>query len=131
MKETVPYHVLIVDENLRFAQSLRDMIVDVAGKCSVFIQYAHNYKEGFSMIRDNAFHYVFMNTDLFDTDGVSAIHYIDYVYNKPNMKIIAISYRNELNYRLQVIRAGASSYLNRDEIEKSEIAEIFQLRNVS
>lgn len=131
MKETVPYHVLIVDENPRFAQSLRNMIVDVTGKCSVFIQYAHNYKDGLSMIRDNTFNYVFMDTDLFDTDGVSAIHYIDYVYNKPNMKIIAISYRNELNYRLQVIRAGASSYLNRDEIEKSEIAEIFQLRNVS
>jgi DNA-binding NarL/FixJ family response regulator len=131
MKEKIPYHVLIVDENPRFAQSLRNMIVDVAGNSSVSVQCAYNEKDGLSMIRDNAFHYVFMNTDLFDTDGVSAIHYIDYEYNKPNMKIIAISYRNELNYRLQVIRAGASNYLNRDEIEKSEIAEIFQLRNVS
>jgi DNA-binding NarL/FixJ family response regulator len=131
MTNTSSYQILIVDKCPRFAQSLQSMIVDVAGDTAVSVQCVYNEKDGLTMIRDNVYHYVFMNTDLFDNDGISAIRYIDYEYNRSSMRIIAISYRRELNYRLQVIRAGASNYLNRDEIEESEIAEIFQHRKVS
>jgi CheY-like chemotaxis protein len=77
------------------------------------------------MLRDNTFHFVFIDIDMPGIDGISATRFAAFEYNKPDVQIIAISFHTEQTFRTQMLRAGATKYLAKDEIEADQLAEIF------
>jgi DNA-binding NarL/FixJ family response regulator len=119
------YNILIIDDNPGFVKSLKDLLIDVAGQLISQIQYAFNAADGLILIRDNTFHYVFMDLNMPDIDGISATRFARYEYKKPEMKIIGISAYCEDYFVHQMLKAGANYYIPKDDIDAEKIIAIF------
>jgi len=131
MSDTNPYDILIVDNNPSFAKYLRQLIMDIGDSHIASVQYANNAVDGLILIRDNNFHFVFMDVDMPEPDGIMATRFATYEYNKPGMRIIAISFHSEQSFRTKMLRAGASDYLAKDEIDAEKLLEIFDMSIMS
>jgi CheY-like chemotaxis protein len=122
-----PYNVLIIDDNPEFIRSLKSLILDVAGPYISDIQWANNGLDGLEKIRDNNFHLVFMDIDMPYIDGITATRFASFEYQKPDMKIIAVSFHSDRHNISQMLRAGASAYIIKDEIDADNILELFDI----
>ena len=124
---TTPYHILIVDDNPEFVQSLKSLILDVAGSAISEVVVAYNGHDGLELMRDREFDFVFMDINMPRIDGISATRFARYEYGKPEMKIIGISFNSEFRFKSQMIRAGADCYLIKDEIDADKLLEILNI----
>lgn len=125
MTDKKAYKVLIIDDNPEFVRFLKKILTGVCGSVIESIDYALNANEGLMMIRDQTYHFVFMDIDMPGIDGITATRFASFEYANPQTKIIAISFHTEQTYRTQMLRAGATQYLAKDEIEADQLAEIF------
>lgn len=125
MKDTHPYEILIVDDNPEFVKSFKNLLHDAFDSQIASVKCAYNGHDGLEMMRDNIFHFVFMDIDMPGIDGITATRFATYEYSGKNSKIIAISFHTEQKYKQQILHAGASGYLSKDEIDADVLAEIF------
>jgi two-component system sensor histidine kinase BarA len=125
----IPFCVLIVDDNPEFVLSLKSLIVDVAGSSVKTIMTAFKGYDGLELMRDNSFDYVFMDIKMPDIDGVRAARFARFEYDKPQMKIIGVSFHSDHRYKSQMMQAGADYFLVKDEIDADRLLDIFNLNS--
>jgi CheY-like chemotaxis protein len=131
MNTVPPYQVLIVDDNPEFVKNFRNLILGVCGSVVDTVHYSHNGTEGLALMRDHAYHFVFMDIDMPGVDGITATRTATAQYHQTDTQIIAISFHTEHTFRNQMLRAGASMFLAKDEIDADELSNIFGMNDIS
>jgi CheY-like chemotaxis protein len=122
-----PFRVLIVDDNPEFVRSLKSLILDVAGLQVDEILSVFNAHDGLELMRDHDFDFVFMDINMPSIDGIEATRFAKFAYEKPDMKIIGISFNSGFQYKSQMMQAGADNFLTKDEIDADRLIEIFNI----
>lgn len=118
------YKILIIDDNPEFASSLKNLLIDIAESYIEEIQIAYNGFDGLELLRDNEYHFVFMDINMPSINGIEATRFAKFEYKNTKARIIGISFHKELSYINQMMKAGASAYLSKDEIDADKLAEI-------
>lgn len=116
-------NILIIDDNPEFSQSLKLLIVEVTNQPNSSVECVNSIPDAISNLRNKEFQFVFINSDLPNRDGLTAIRLIKIA--RPEIKIIACSFHKEMFYQFQVENAGALTYLVKDEIDNNSIKNIF------
>lgn len=116
-------NVLIIDDNPEFARSLKFLIEEVGKSTISSVDCVFSVVEGIRFIKNKRFHYVFINSEFPNQDGIMAIHLINTA--RPEITIIACSFYNSMFYQFQIENAGAARYLSKDEIDCDSLTEIF------
>lgn len=124
------FNVLIIDDNPEFIKSLSRLIWDVGGSCIQSVQTAGNVYDGMAMVRDQGFHFIFINVKMSTLSNISIAKTVAMDYYQ-STKIIAISFHTETIFISQVIRAGATHYMVKDEIDHTSLNHVFKYHNIA
>jgi DNA-binding NarL/FixJ family response regulator len=118
--------ILIVDDNPVFVSNFTNLIKDILGDRLMLIDKADCGEEGLLYLNMNRYDFVFADIDMPGIGGISMTKNFDRDNYRSGTKIIAISFHNELEYFSQMLSAGASKYLAKDEIDFNSVSRIFE-----
>jgi two-component system, NarL family, response regulator LiaR len=111
--------ILLVDDNPHFINALKYMINDLFGERVETINEASNGEECLSMLRKKVYDLVFMDISMPVMNGIDATREATRMYR--NLVVIAVSFHSEMNYIVQMIEAGARTYLIKDDISRETL----------
>ena len=111
-------NILIVDDHKVLRQGLKKMLAPLKKELNIKITEADSGSQAMLKINDNDFDLIIMDYKMRDTTGLEMIGCIRRF--KPLMKIIILSYYDELAFVESVRDAGAKGYLLKD-IEPAEL----------
>jgi YesN/AraC family two-component response regulator len=120
------YNILIVDDSQVFINSFTRLIRDAVSDCIENISYAHSGEEGLLKLNEEIFDYVFVDIDMPGIDGLNMTKLFNMDNYRQKTKVIAVSFHNEFEYLKQMLEAGASKYLVKDQIDYDTIIKIFK-----
>ena len=106
--------VLIADDNPHFARALKFMLVD---SFQDRIEDIAIVKDGEACLRElnsTIYDMVFMDINMPKVNGIDATRKATTLYR--NLIVVAVSFHSEMKYVVQMIEAGARSYIIKDEI---------------
>lgn len=106
--------VLIADDNPHFARALKFMLVD---SFQDRIEDIVIVKDGEACLRElnnTIYDMVFMDINMPKINGIDATREATTLYR--NLIVVAVSFHSEMKYVVQMIEAGARSYIIKDEI---------------
>jgi DNA-binding NarL/FixJ family response regulator len=106
--------VLIADDNPHFAKALKFMLLD---SFQDRIEDLIIVKDGDDCLKElnrKIYDLVFMDINMPKINGIEATKQATSLYR--NLVIIAVSFHSEMKYVVQMIEAGARSYIIKDEI---------------
>ena len=106
--------VLIADDNPHFAKALKFMLVD---SFQDRIEDIAIVKDGEACLRElnsTIYDMVFMDINMPKINGIDATRKATTLYR--NLIVVAVSFHSEMKYLVQMIEAGARSYIIKDEI---------------
>jgi DNA-binding NarL/FixJ family response regulator len=106
--------VLIADDNPHFAKALKFMLVD---SFQDRIEDIVIVKDGEACLRElnnTIYDMVFMDINMPKINGIDATREATTLYR--NLIVVAVSFHSEMKYVVQMIEAGARSYIIKDEI---------------
>jgi CheY-like chemotaxis protein len=117
--------VLIVDDNPHFCNALKFMLMDSFNDRieSVFI--ANDGYECLDELSNTMYDLVFMDINMPKMNGLDATRQATLLYR--NLVIIAISFHSEMKFVVQMIEAGARSYIIKDEINKEALEKALSI----
>ncbi|NBC84274.1 MAG: response regulator [Bacteroidetes bacterium] len=120
--------VLIVDDNPHFINALKFMLIDnFNGKIDT-ISTASNGEEALNLLEKNVFDTVFMDINMPVKNGIEATKEASSLYR--NLIIVAVSFHSEMKYVVQMIEAGARSYIIKDEISAEALEKALEIHSV-
>lgn len=111
--------VLIVDDNPHFAKALKFMLLDSFQDQIEEISIASDGNECLNQLNHKMFDTVFMDINMPKKNGIDATREATRLYR--NITVIAVSFHSEMKYVVQMIEAGARSYIIKDEINKDSL----------
>jgi DNA-binding NarL/FixJ family response regulator len=117
--------ILIVDDNPHFINALKYMITDLFEERVESISEAYDGAECLTMLKQKVFDLVFMDINMPGTGGVEATREATRLYR--NLIVIAVSFHSEMKYIIQMIEAGARTYLIKDEICKESLEKAISI----
>jgi DNA-binding NarL/FixJ family response regulator len=106
--------VLIADDNPHFARALKFMLID---SFQDRIEDIVIVKDGEACLRElnnTVYDMVFMDINMPKINGIDATREATTLYR--NLIVVAVSFHSEMKYVVQMIEAGARSYIIKDEI---------------
>lgn len=106
--------ILIVDDNKRFAEALKFMILEHFSDRVSEIFMANNGSEGLDILLKKSIDIVFMDKEMPVMDGVETTKRAVDMYR--DIKIIAVSFHSELQDITRMLEAGARNYIIKEEI---------------
>lgn len=117
--------ILIVDDNPHFINALKYMITDLFEDRVESVSEAHDGTECLVMLKKKIYDLVFMDINMPVMGGVEATREATRMYR--NLIVIAVSFHSEMNYVVQMIEAGARSYIIKDEINKDSLEKALSI----
>jgi len=117
--------ILIVDDNPHFINALKYMINDLFEERVDSISEACDGAECLAMLQNKLYDLVFMDISMPGTGGVEATREATRLYR--NLIVIAVSFHSEMKYVIQMIEAGARTYLIKDEICKESLEKAISI----
>ncbi|MBN2274541.1 MAG: response regulator transcription factor [Bacteroidales bacterium] len=117
--------ILIVDDNPHFINALKYMISDFFEDRIENIDEAHDGAECLELLKKKVCDLVFMDISMPNMNGIDATREATRMFR--NLIIIAVSFHSEMNYVVQMIEAGARSYLIKDEINKESLEKVLSI----
>jgi DNA-binding NarL/FixJ family response regulator len=117
--------ILIVDDNPHFINALKYMINDQFEERVESINEACDGAECLTMLKKKVYDLVFMDISMPGTGGVEATREATRLYR--NLIVIAVSFHSEMKYVIQMIEAGARTYLIKDEICKESLEKAISI----
>lgn len=129
MTTSVPFNVLIIDESPDFAKSLGNMIIDVVGTGNVLVKYTYNIHDGLKLVSLHEFDFIFIGIHFPPGNADETKSLFNKLSLNTKVKIIAISFHNELGFKTLMEEAGASKFMVKDEIDVDELTAIFERKD--
>jgi two-component system response regulator DegU len=117
--------ILIVDDNPHFINALKYMITDLFEERVESINEAYDGAECLTMLKKKVYDLVFMDINMPGKGGVEATREATRLYR--NLIVIAVSFHSEMKYIIQMIEAGARTYLIKDEICKESLEKAISI----
>ncbi len=111
--------VLIVDDNPHFCNALKFMLFDSFEDRIEFIEIVGDGEECLKELKNNIYDIVFMDINMPKMNGIATTREATALYR--NLVIIAVSFHSEMKFVVQMIEAGARSYIIKDEINKESL----------
>ncbi len=106
--------VLIVDDNPHFSKALKFMLLDSFQDRIEEIVTVKDGEECLHELNKKIYDMVFMDINMPKLNGIDATREATNLHR--NLVIIAVSFHSEMRYIVQMIEAGARSYIIKDEI---------------
>ena len=107
-------NILIVDDNKRFVDALKFMILEHFAERITEIYEAYNGEECLEILLKRSIDIVFMDKEMPVLDGVETTKKAIDMYR--DIKIIAVSFHSELQDITRMLEAGARNYIVKEEI---------------
>jgi len=111
--------VLIADDNPHFSKALKFMLLDSFQDRIDDIVTVRDGEECLNELNRKIYDMVFMDINMPKINGIDATREATNLYR--NLVIIAVSFHSEIKYVVQMIEAGARSYIIKDEICKDSL----------
>jgi DNA-binding NarL/FixJ family response regulator len=111
--------ILIVDDNPHFVNALRFMLMDYFEDRIDSISTASDGQDCMMQLRSRVCDFVFMDINMPVMNGIEATRQATILYR--NLIVIAVSFHSEMKYVVQMIEAGARSYIIKDEISHESL----------
>jgi DNA-binding NarL/FixJ family response regulator len=111
--------ILIVDDNPHFVNALRFMLMDYFEDRIESISTATDGQDCMMQLRSRVCDFVFMDINMPIMNGIEATRQATILYR--NLIVIAVSFHSEMKYVVQMIEAGARSYIIKDEISHESL----------
>lgn len=111
--------ILIADDNPHFAKALKFMLIDSFQDQIDEITIVKDGDECLEELNNKIYDTVFMDINMPKMSGIEATREATQLYR--NIIIIAVSFHSEMKYIIQMIEAGARSYIIKDEISKETL----------
>lgn len=119
-------NILIADDNKNFVEAFKFILSNIEGKTVISNIYtAYNGKDCVKIVKKEKIDLVFMDADMPELDGAQATKMI-MEFNR-FIKVIAISFHNELEYIHKMINAGAVNYIKKDNLNVDVIMKELQV----
>jgi DNA-binding NarL/FixJ family response regulator len=106
--------VLIADDNPHFAKALKFMLVDSFQDRIDDIVIVKDGEACLKELNKTIYDMVFMDINMPKINGIDATREATTLYR--NLIVVAVSFHSEMKYVVQMIEAGARSYIIKDEI---------------
>lgn len=106
--------VLIADDNPHFAKALKFMLLDSFQDRIEDIVIVKDGEDCLTELNRKIYDLVFMDINMPKINGIDATRQATTLYR--NLVIVAVSFHSEMKYVVQMIEAGARSYIIKDEI---------------
>ena len=113
------HKILIADDNPHFSKALKFMILDSFHDQVDTIQIVRSGEECLRELTENMYDVVFMDINMPGKNGIEVTKEITQLYR--NLIIIAVSFHSDMKYVIQMIEAGARTYIIKDEINKESL----------
>ena len=117
--------ILIVDDNPHFINALKYMIYDFFEERVDSITDAFDGAECLELLKKKVFDLVFMDINMPVMNGIDATREATRMFR--NLIVIAVSFHSEMKYVVQMIEAGARSYIIKDEISKEALEKVLSI----
>jgi two-component system response regulator DegU len=111
--------VLIVDDNPHFAKALKFMLLDSFLDRIEDVCIVKDGDECLIALNENIYDMVFMDINMPRKNGIDTTKEVTQLYR--NLVVVAVSFHSEMKYVVQMIEAGARSYIIKDEISKDSL----------
>jgi len=121
----IKYKILIVDDHQQFVEAFKFMLLDYFEDNIESIDIASNGQECLDILGKKFIDLIFMDIDMPIMNGIEATRNAINQYR--DLKIIALSFHSDMKYIVQMIEAGARSYIVKEEINKKSLQGIFEL----
>jgi DNA-binding NarL/FixJ family response regulator len=117
--------VLIADDNPHFARALRFMLLDSFQDRIEDIVTVKDGDECLQELNRRIYDMVFMDINMPGVNGIDATREATTLYR--NLVIVAVSFHSEMKYVVQMIEAGARSYIIKDEINRDSLEKALSI----
>jgi len=117
--------ILIVDDNPHFINALKYMISDYFEDRVENIAEAYDGAECIALLKKKVVDLVFMDINMPGMNGIDATREATRMFR--NLIVIAVSFHSEMKYIVQMIEAGARSYIIKDEICKESLEKVLSI----
>jgi signal transduction histidine kinase len=116
MSETTPIKILLIEDNLGDARLIEIMLRD-AGTQPYQVTSTDTFQKGIDMLAKCEFDLVLLDLSLPDSFGIDTVTNANHA--APNVPIIVLTGRNDEEFALEVVKAGAQDYLVKGQIDRS------------
>ena len=117
--------VLIADDNPHFAKALKFMLLDSFQDRIEDISMVKDGEECLKELNRKIYDMVFMDINMPKVNGIDATREATILYR--NLVIVAVSFHSEMKYIVQMIEAGARSYIIKDEICRDSLEKALSI----
>ncbi|MBK8808775.1 MAG: response regulator transcription factor [Bacteroidales bacterium] len=116
-------NILITDDNKHFLNAFQYVLFDSFGEKIEAVHFAASGSEALSILREKTVDLVFMDVEMPDVNGVEVTRKI--IDTNDEIVVVALSFHEDMNYVRQMIEAGATCYVLKEDINKTELQVIF------
>lgn len=120
MSEKRKLKTVIVDDNKEFRAALR-LVFELFDEIEVISEY-DNGQAFLKSLNTQIPNLVFMDIEMPEMNGIEATKRA--IHKFPNLKIVALSFHNQFEYIQQMLFAGATNYVIKDELDHHKIQTI-------
>jgi len=117
--------ILIVDDNPSFVSNFSNLIKNVVGDKLESLDLAYSGEEGLAFLSSDTYDFIFVDIDMPGIGGIEMTRIFDKENYRKTTRIVAISFHNEFEYYTQMIMAGATNFLVKDEIDFNSLTKLF------
>lgn len=118
------YRILIVDDNEKFIEAFTYLLNETLNDQIELIDSVSDGTKFLNELKEKIYDIIFMDINMPVLDGIEATRMAVRLYR--DIRIVAVSFHEELDYIKLIIEAGAKNYLIKEEITKEKLLKVMK-----